>query len=532
MGTALAAKDPNMRHTFATALLMSAVLLSNSLPAATVTSTGDSGPGSLRNAIATAAPGDTITFAISGAITLTSGELLVDRNLTISGPGAANLTIQRSSASGVPDFRIFNIKAGVVAISGLTVNNGREAVGGGINNTTTFSLNDCVIVENSASASGGGINNSSTLTASNCVIEGNSVIGVAGAPSVGGGVYSDGTLTALMSSISSNSVAGGSGTNGLGGGLYNNGTMGLTNSAVNGNSATGGADGDGGGIFNGGTLTITTTTVGSNTATSGSGNNTGSAAGGAIANDLGTLTLDHSTVSGNVAQGGSAGLAQGGGIANVLGTVIADDSTVSGNIARQGAGTGSGLVQGGGIFNGQGSVTPTHSTLTANNPGAIFNSDGVVEIGNTILAGNNTLDLFTGLGTDIHSDGANLFGTLNVPISAGPGDQFNLAAAALRLGPLQNNGGPTFTHALLCGSPAINAGDNTGAPATDQRGFPRIVYGIIDIGSYEFTSNAPVIICSSTNKTVEIGTPWTFDAPTDTNGTNTITIVSTVTNTA
>src|SRR5258708_6098704 len=269
-----------MRHTFATTLLVSAVLISNNLPAATVTSTADTGPGSLRNAIATAVPGDTITFAITGAITLTNGELLIAKNLTISGPGAANLTVQRSTAGGVPDFRIFNITAGVVAISGLTVSNGREAVGGGINTTTTLSLNDCVIVGNSASASGGGINNSSTLTLSNCVIQGNSVIGVAGAPSSGGGIYSDGTLTALMSSISSNSVAGGSGTNGLGGGLYNNGTMALTNSTVNGNLATGGADGDGGGIFNGGTLTIATTTVGSNSATSGPGNNSGSAAGG------------------------------------------------------------------------------------------------------------------------------------------------------------------------------------------------------------------------------------------------------------
>src|SRR5712675_582337 len=129
----LAAKAPNMRHTFATTLLVSAVLFSNNLPAATVTSTADSGTGSLRNAIATAAAGDTITFAISGVITLTTGELSIDKNLTISGPGAANLTIQRSSAIGVPDFRIFNINAGIVAISGVTMRNGRAAVGGGIN---------------------------------------------------------------------------------------------------------------------------------------------------------------------------------------------------------------------------------------------------------------------------------------------------------------------------------------------------------------------------------------------------------------
>jgi len=137
----------------------------------------------------------------------------------------------------------------------------------------------------------------------------------------------------------------------------------------------------------------------------------------------------------------------------------------------------------------------------------------------------------TGQASDIHSDGFNLFGFLNISIAAGPGDRFNLTGSALRLGPLQDNGGPTFTHALLCGSPAINGGDNTGAPATDQRGFSRIVGGIIDIGSYESTTNALVITCSSTNKTVEIGTAWIFDAPTATDD-STISIVSTVTNTA
>ena len=64
-----------------------------------------------------------------------------------------------------------------------------------------------------------------------------------------------------------------------------------------------------------------------------------------------------------------------------------------------------------------------------------------------------------------------MIGTTNGPITPGTNVQFNLTGAALRLGPLQDNGGPTFTHALLCGSPALDAGDNTDAPATDQRGF-------------------------------------------------------------
>src|SRR6266498_5452382 len=73
----------------------------------TVTNTNDSGPGSLRQALAIANDGDTITFAVTGTIGLTSGELLVDKSITISGPGPALLTVARSQKAA--DFRIFNI---------------------------------------------------------------------------------------------------------------------------------------------------------------------------------------------------------------------------------------------------------------------------------------------------------------------------------------------------------------------------------------------------------------------------------------
>src|SRR5439155_1754512 len=105
------------------------------------------------------------------------------------------------------------------------------------------------------------------------------------------------------------------------------------------------------------------------------------------------------------------------------------------------------------------------------------------------------------------SDGFNLIGTTNG--SFDPSDQLDVAAAAVRLGPLQDNGGPTFTHALLCGSPAINAGDNTGAPDpdTDQRGigFPRpeSVGGVIDIGAYEYKNIPPAIISCPAPITVD-----------------------------
>src|ERR1700686_761357 len=147
-----------MKKNLATSLagLISALLLAVSAEAAslTVNSGADSGgtcPGTTctrRQAIATAAPGDTINFAAGvTTITLTSGELLINKNLTINGPGANLLTVQRSTAGGTPDFRIFNIASGNfnVTISGLTVSNGNapqfSGGGGGILNVSTGTVN-------------------------------------------------------------------------------------------------------------------------------------------------------------------------------------------------------------------------------------------------------------------------------------------------------------------------------------------------------------------------------------------------------
>src|SRR5213075_2512903 len=86
----------------------------------TVTNTNDSGPGSLRQALANAGDGDTINFAVTGTIALTSGELLVDKNVTISGPGTATLAVDSNFTS-----RVFYIGSGKTAsISGLTLANG------------------------------------------------------------------------------------------------------------------------------------------------------------------------------------------------------------------------------------------------------------------------------------------------------------------------------------------------------------------------------------------------------------------------
>src|SRR5438045_3993557 len=103
----------------------------------TVTNTNDSGSGSLREALAVANDGDTINFAVTGTITLTSGELLVNHSITISGPGVDNLAVDGNAAD-----RVLHVASGAtVIISELTITNGRTSgdmypddSGGGIYN--------------------------------------------------------------------------------------------------------------------------------------------------------------------------------------------------------------------------------------------------------------------------------------------------------------------------------------------------------------------------------------------------------------
>jgi hypothetical protein len=142
----------------------------------TVTNTNDAGAGSLRNAIATAAPGDTVVFAagVTGTITLTSGALNVNKNLTIQGPGANNLAVSGNNAS-----KVFIISAGTtVSISGLTVQNGTGNIpaGSGIENNGNLTLTDAAVVNNGVvGAAGGGIfnNGQAQLTMSRVLVANN-----------------------------------------------------------------------------------------------------------------------------------------------------------------------------------------------------------------------------------------------------------------------------------------------------------------------------------------------------------------------
>jgi hypothetical protein len=235
----------------------------------------------------------------------------------------------------------------------------------------------------------------------------------------------------------------------------------------------------GGGIHNSGTLTLRGVSVEGNRADCGSCSN---ARGGGILN-AGTLTVISSTVANNVVHGSGA---FGGGIDNRPGAIMTiSNSTIALNTAED-DGTYDNTVQGGGIHSSPSATLSIFSSTISGNRVVKAGSSGVYQgggikgdvqvMGNTIVALNSALS-----GPDTSG---NIWS----------GDH-NIIGGNPLLGPLQNNGGPTKTMALLPGSPAIDAGSNANAPDWDQRGtgFSRIVNDTIDIGAFEVQpSGAPV----------------------------------------
>ena len=377
-----------------------------------VTNTNDSGPGSLRQAIQDAVSGDTITFSLPSpsTITLTSGELRIAKNLTISGPGAASLQIERlHPPSPTPNFRIFHITPGTfdVTIAGVSIAWGNAA---GANSDG-----------NNPDTSGGGLFNESTgqVELRSCIVTKNSAL------TYGGGVANTGVLSLLDTTVNDNSV----GTSfSEGGGIQNSGTgtMTVVRSCVSSNRADTGA-----GISNGGTLTVSNSTISSN---SGSGSKT---FGGGIANSW-KLTVTKSTIADNFASLGGSG-------------ILLRFSNASVEI-------GNSLVKNG--ISGDGPVTSSGYNLFTSAPGGTF--------------------------------------------TPGPADQIGSSGSPIdpKLGPLQNNGGPTKTHALLPGSPAIDKGSAVNNITTDQRGLPRPVDDPAippaaggdnsDIGAFEAQTTQPL----------------------------------------
>ena len=365
---------------------------------------------------------------------------------------------------------------------------------------------------------GGGIW-ASQLTISNSTVSGNATgdggfgYDNGGAGGGGGGIWAGSTLSITGSTITGNATGGGrsgrygnGGAGGAGGGIWAGSTLNITGSTITGNATGGGgsgygyggAGGAGGGIWAGSTLSITGSTItGNATGDGGSGLFNGGDGGDGGGIWASQLTISNSTVSSNATGDGGSGLfyggdgGVGGGIWASQLTII--NSTISGNSTAR---------FGGGVFNVGGLTVIEHSTVTGNtapagNGSGVFSSYGDpaarIELSSSIVAGNANSDVDYDLagGNTFVSNGYNLIGTGNALSAFNNHDQTNVTNPLL--GPLADNGGPTMTHALLLGSPAIDAGDPAavagvnGVPAHDQRGEPfvRVYGGRIDMGAVE-----------------------------------------------
>jgi hypothetical protein len=428
-----------------------------------VTTTADSGAGSLRAAVDSAPNNSTLTLdpsLTSQTITLTTGELLISKNLTINGPVTGNLTISGNNAS-----RIFNVSSGsTLNLTGLILRNGRSI--NGVNSTTAGS-------PGGNGLSGGGVFNAGTLNLTNCTLTANRT-----------GDGGNGWPAANPPS-STPTTSGGVG--GLGGAIYNQGILRLVGCTVYGNGCgdggfggignfttntggTGGRGGDGGGIHNanGGSLTLQSSTVTANN--SGNGRNGGNGPVGQFGNP---------GASGGI--GGNGG--SGGGISSA-GSFTLTACTISGNSSGNGGNSSSG-GSGGGVMNSVGTKIACNNTIIAANSAATapdvsgeFNSAGYNLIGRI--------------------EGSSGFGVVT--------DRFGFIAFPLNplLGALANNGGGILTMALLPASPALDAGNDSllGILANDQRGvgFPRQRGARVDIGAFELDLSgfsAPTIVTQS-----------------------------------
>jgi len=521
------------------AALGAASVLTSELLAATltVTNSNDSGPGSLRESIAIAAPGDEIQFdagLVSKPIVLISGELLISKDLTITGLGESQTILDGNAVT-----RILNIASDAhVAISNLTIRNGFDGhllasgvvgEGGGVYNAGTLSLTRVSILSNTAglygihalSVRGGGVFNNGTITFDHCSLGHNQAVGEISAG--GGAIYNLGSATLNATKISDNihQVARAHGV--LGAAIYNesSATAILVDSEVARNT------GVAGGILNYGVIVLSRTTV---------SDNLGSLYA-AIANG-GDATLTDSIIRGNnacplatvggIENGGFPGAGfhvqlradrvlvsensscgRSGGIEN-FGEMRLTNSTVTNNSVVFGAG---------GIIN-YGTADIVSCTITgnrSNNIGGIAMERGDLRIKNTILTGNfcpisnfpgqECGGINTNCGGTGTSLGNNLLSNNSACVWLGDAHLTDAVAADWetifegadivsygRAPLLAENGGPTPTIALLPDSAALDfippeaCTDQEGNPMTvDQRGTSRPQGPGCDIGAFEFS---------------------------------------------
>jgi hypothetical protein len=423
-----------------------------------VTTLADSGPGSLRQAIADSESGDTITFFVGGRILLTSGQLNVSNSITIAGYGAAHLRIDGGGNS-----RVFRILSGTTnRFSGITITNGQAPVGldgGGIHNAGTLTLNSCLITANRAGNGANGVDG-----ADGVIGDPDGEPGTPGGNAGdGGGIYNLGSLTLIACTVYNN-IAGMGGQGGQGGtaAIFGDG----------GNGGRGGASGSGAGIYNGSPtarLSLSNCTIYANFT------------GGGGQGGRGGTPFSLGSTPGAGGSGGPGG--HGGGIFNTNSAAL---SLTACTLAHNGASLG-----GGGGANGAG--IPSTQRGPEGKGGGIFTvSDVSITLRNTFIGNHRPdADLW---GTNFLSYGHNLVSyntnfvllaqnaTDIVPL---PGTYTTGVEAVLR-----DVGGPTPTAALLSSGLAIDAGDDTlvSILPTDQRGAPRLSGAHVDIGAYEAQS--------------------------------------------
>lgn len=442
----------------------------------------DADPGTLRNVLATAGEGDTIdlTSLTCGTITLTQGAIdtsvLGDNHLydvTINGPGRDLLTIEAAGASQVFVVGGFSSNQGRAIFNDLTIAHGSYSGGlagcivgfGGAVELNRVTVTDCHSSGTVPLVFAGAVD-VTTLDMTDSVISDSTATatGINGT-AVGGGTYASDDMTLVDSTISGNAVTAPWGVNDgyltIGGGAYSRGNLVLTRSTISGNSVEATNDGEnarGGGVFVRGVATLDSSTIDGNTA---------DGAGGGVFKEVFSnygdppppqdtkLIVTNTTISGNTATSGA-------GIATSRPLHLAN-STIAFNHATEAAGGVMFLLSG--VYDAEGTLTAQSSIIASNT------SDGT---GATDLGADDVLA----------ASGAN-----NLVVSADaaitlPGD--TLASDPLLL-PLASNGGPTRTHALAEGSPAIDTGNNAAELDFDQRGehFARVSGSAADIGAFE-----------------------------------------------
>jgi predicted outer membrane repeat protein len=500
----------------------------------TVSTTANSGAGSLREAIASARSGDTIQFAASLAnqtITLNS-QIAIDvgKNLIIDGAGATNLTISGNNASRIFQLNSNSATPTRLTVKNLTLANGYTAEQGGAINTThqgALTIENVSFNNNVADKGGGAIFSAfeGSLTVTNSRFDGNKAI--AGNDERGGGAiafFAPGEITIRNSEFTNNRGINGGAINALNGKLTIENSKFINNDTKAAFFDTGKTNdflrGFGGAIYTdraNNSISIKNSLFEGNTARG---------AGGAVhlfADPEDPVTIENTSFLNNQAiglPGGEAG--KGGGISMIRdgfsaqSVFILSNSTIANN---------TGYDQGGGLWVNNSRSTITNSTFSGNriignegkNSGGAINTYSPMEIINTTIANNyagwvgggitasddaavsvkntifynNTADNGTNKwGIQQHTNRQLTDQGGNIQFPAKRTNNFNdyNATATIRmidplLSPLQDNGGGFLTHALLPNSPAINAGVILNAPLTDQRGFLRD--GQIDIGAFE-----------------------------------------------